>query len=95
MIVNNLFIRSKERNNENIEKTRVILLSMKGKIETLLDLKVEIDISKGDYDLMLITKYNSINDLNAYLSHPVHMEVAKYIVNILDNQVSLRYESLD
>lgn len=95
MIVNNLFIRLKERNNENIEKTRVILLSMKGKIETLLDLKVEIDISKGDYDLMLITKYNSINDLNAYLSHPVHMEVAKYIVNILDNQVSLRYESLD
>ncbi|AJA46448.1 hypothetical protein CPAST_c03480 [Clostridium pasteurianum DSM 525 = ATCC 6013] len=95
MIVNNLFIRLKERNNENIEKTRVILLSMKGKIETLLDLKVEIDISKGDYDLMLITKYNSINDLNAYLSHPVHIEVAKYIVNILDNQVSLRYKSLD
>jgi len=95
MIVNNLFIRLKERNNENIEKTRVILLSMKGKIETLLDLKVEIDISKGDYDLMLITKYNSINDLNSYLSHPVHIEVAKYIVNILDNQVSLRYKSLD
>ncbi|AGK95511.1 Dabb family protein [Clostridium pasteurianum] len=95
MIINNLFIRLKERNNENIQKTRDVLLSMKGKIETLRDLKVEVDISQGDYDLMLITKYDSIDDLNTYLNHPVHVEVSKYIVSVLDKQVSFRYESLD
>ncbi len=33
MITNNLLIKLKERNNENIEKTKAALLSMQGKIE--------------------------------------------------------------
>jgi len=95
MITNNVLIRLKERNKENIEKARETLLNMKGKIETLHDLKVEVDIRQGDYDIMLITKYDSIEGLNAYLVHPIHLEVGKYIASVLESQSSLCYESLD
>jgi len=95
MITNNLFIKLKERSKNNIEETKNKLLSMKGGIETLCDLRVEIDIRKGSYDLMLITKYDSLEDLEAYLVHPIHMEVAKYIGSVLESQASLCYESID
>ena len=95
MITNNLFIKLKERSENNIEEAKNKLLSMKGSIETLRDLRVEVDIRKGSYDLMLITKYDSLEDLEAYLVHPIHMEVAKYIGNVLESQASLCYKSID
>jgi hypothetical protein len=90
-----LLIKLKEINKESIEKARDTLLSMKGKIETLRDLKVEVDIRNGSYDIMVITKYDSLEDLDAYLVHPVHLEVAKYIVRVVESQASLCYETLD
>jgi hypothetical protein len=58
MIVNNLLIKLKEGDNENIAKARDVLLSMKGKIDVLGDVQVEVDIRHGpsSYDIMLITK---------------------------------------
>ncbi|SPF49963.1 Stress responsive alpha-beta barrel domain-containing protein [Candidatus Desulfosporosinus infrequens] len=95
MIVNNLLLKLKERTNENIAKAEDVLLSMKGKIEVLRDLQVEVDIRHGgsSYDLMLITKFDSMEDLDAYLIHPVHVEVAKYIGSVLETGASVCYES--
>ncbi len=58
MITNNLLLKLKERNSENIAKTRDVLLSMQGKIEFLRDLKVELDIRHGEssYDIVLIAQ---------------------------------------
>lgn len=94
MIVNNLLITLKDRDAENIRKTQEALLSMKGKIETLIDIQAEINIrpSKTAYDLILITKFESLQGLDTYLTHPVHLEVAKYIVSVLDTQASVCYE---
>jgi len=94
MIINNVIIKLEERSNENIEKARNLLLSMKGKIEILRDIKVEVDIRQGEYDILLITKFDSMEDLNSYLIHPVHLEVGKYIASVLKTQVSLCYKSL-
>lgn len=95
MIINNVLLRLNEGNNENIEKVRDFLLSMRGKIEFLLDIKVEVDIRQGEYDIMFITKFNSMEDFNNYLVHPIHLEVGKYIASVLKAQASLCYESLD
>jgi hypothetical protein len=67
---------------------------MKGKIEVLLDLQVEVNIRKGQstYDIMLITKFASLEDIEKYLVHPAHLEVAKYIGGVLDTQASICYE---
>ena len=95
MIVNNLLIKLKERDNENIAKARDVLLSMKGKIDVLRDLQVEVDIRHGSssYDIMLITKFETMKDLDSYLIHPLHIEVSRYISTVLESGASLCYES--
>ncbi|MDF2633690.1 MAG: Stress responsive alpha-beta barrel protein [Pelosinus sp.] len=94
MITNNLLIKLKVRSNENIAKTRDVLLSMQGKIEPLRDLQVEVNIRPGEssYDIILITRFASLQDLEAYLVHPVHVEVSKYIVDVLDTGAVVCYE---
>ena len=93
MVTNNLLIKLKERNNENAEKARSMLLSMKGKIDVLRDLQVEMDIRHGEssYDILLITRFSSMEDMEAYLVHPVHVEVSKYIAGVLESGASVCY----
>ncbi len=95
MIINNLLLKLKERNSENIIKTKDVLLSMRGKIECLRDLKVEVDIRHGEasYDMILITQFDSMEDFDSYLIHPVHMEVSKYIISVLETGAAVCYES--
>ncbi len=95
MITNNMLLKLKDRSSENIEKTRNVLLSMRGKIEFLHDLKVEVNIRQGAsaYDILQIAQYASMEDLNAYLVHPVHVEVAKYIAGVLESSAVVCYES--
>ncbi len=94
MIINNLLIKLKERNKENVEKATDALLSIKGKIDVLSDLQVEADIRHGEssYDILLITHFSSMEDLEAYLIHPVHVEVSKYIASVLESAAAVCYE---
>lgn len=95
MITNNLLIKLKERNIENIMKTREVLLGMQGKIEVLRDIKVELDIRYGEssYDMILITQFDSMEDFDTYIAHPIHVEVSKYIAGVLDTGAAICYES--
>ncbi len=95
MITNNLLLKLKDRDSENIAKTRDVLLSMKGKIEYLRSITVEMDIRHEamSYDLILITQFASMEDLNSYLVHPVHVEVGKYIAGVLETGAAVCYES--
>jgi hypothetical protein len=95
MITNNQLLRLKDRSSENIAKAREVLLSMQGKIEFLRDLKVKMNIRDGasSYDLLMIAQYNTIEDLEAYIVHPVHVEIAKYIASVLETSAVVCYES--
>ena len=95
MIVNNLMLRLNDRNPDKIKQTLDILLSMRGKIEFLRDLKAEVNIRQGqtNYDLILITEFKTLGDMDKYLSHPVHLDVARFIAGVLDTQASVCYEA--
>ncbi|NUU62498.1 Dabb family protein [Paenibacillus agri] len=95
MITNNMMIRLKDRSPENIAKAKEVLLSMRGQIETLRDLRVEINIrhERSSYDLMFVTQYDSMSDLDAYMAHPLHVEVTQYIGSVIDTGASVCYES--
>ena len=94
MIVNNLLLKLKNKDTDTIKKTQEVLLSLKGKIEVLLDIQVEINIRPGqsNYDIILITKFASLEDLDKYLVHPKHLEVAEFIGSVLDTQASVCYK---
>jgi hypothetical protein len=94
MIINNLLLKLKNRDADTIKQTQEVLLSMKGKIEALQDIQAEVNIRSGqsNYDIILITTFASMEDLDKYLAHPAHLEVAKFIGSVLDTQASVCYE---
>ena len=96
MLVNNLTMRLKNRSAEEVEKARNLLLSLEGKVPGLLGISVEIDArgpDRASFDLMLITKFASLDDYAAYLDHPAHVEVSGQITPLVENGASLLYET--
>ncbi len=93
MITNVLLLKLKDR--ENIASAKDKLLGMNGKIEFLRGLRVEVDVRYGasSYDIAMIADYDSMEDLNAYLVHPVHVKVGKYIGSVIESQAAVCYES--
>ncbi len=95
MITHIVFFKLKDHSPLNVEKARDVLLSMKGRIPQLKYLEVGVDVlhSECSYDIALVTKFNSLEDLKAYQAHPVHVEVAKYITSVRESAVAVDYQS--
>lgn len=95
MITHIVFFKLKDRSKENVEKLKDVLMGMDGKIPFLRHLEVGIDIihSERSYDLALVNKFDSIEDLKSYQIHPVHQEVVKYINSVKDSVIAVDYES--
>lgn len=91
MIVNHLLLKLKDRSPKQIRQVQTVLLSLSGKIDVLLDIEAEVNIRPGPsaYDLILITKFASLKDMDEYLMHPAHQEVAKWIGTVLETQASV------
>ncbi|MFA4957316.1 MAG: Dabb family protein [Candidatus Methanoperedens sp.] len=95
MITHVVFFKLKDACQKSVEKARDVLLGMKGKIPLLRHLEVGMDVlhSERSYDIVLITRFDSMDDLKAYQIHPVHLEVAKYINSVKEASIAVDYES--
>ena len=96
MITHIVFFKLSKPTPENIAGTRDKLLSMSGKIPELRHLEVGIDVirSERSYDLALITRFDSLTDLQAYQVHPWHAgEVLPHVKSVSSSIVVVDYES--
>jgi len=95
MITHVVLFKLIDRSSMSIEKARDILLGLKGKISQLRYLELGTDVlhSERSYDIALITKFDSMEDLQAYQVHPVHLEVAKYIMSAKESTIAVDFES--
>ncbi len=95
MITHTVLFKLKDRSPENIEKAKNVLSGMKGKIPQLRHLEVGVDVlhTERSYDIALVTKFDSLEGLAAYQSHPVHVEVAKFIMSAKESAIAVDYES--
>jgi len=81
---------------ENLATTRDKLLSMQGKIAQLRHLEAGIDLirSERSYDIALLTKFDSLSDLQEYQIHPYHAgEVIPHMKSVCSSIVAADYES--
>jgi len=81
---------------ETLEATRNKLLSMDGKIDLLRHLEVGIDLirSERSYDIALTTKFDSLEDLQAYQVHTYHAgEVVPHMKSVCSSIVAVDYKS--
>lgn len=94
MITHIVLFKLKERTPEGVEKAREILLSMEGKVEQLRYLEVGVDLihSERSADIALVTKFDSLEELQAYQVHPYHAnEVAAYMKSVSASVVTADY----
>jgi len=96
MITHIVLFKLKERTPEGVEKARDLLLSMEGKIDLLRYLEVGVDLihSERSADVALVTRFDSMDDLQAYQVHPYHAnEVAAYMRSVSSSVVAADYET--
>jgi len=95
MITHIVFFKLKDRSAESVERTAQVLRDMEGKIEVLRSIEVGVDVLHSDrsYDIALITKFDSMEDLDTYQVHPVHKKVIEHMMQVREASVAVDFES--
>lgn len=95
MITHIVLFKLKDESAESIEKAKNTLMDMDGKIPELKDIEVGINITHADrsYNLALVTKFDSLESLEAYQINPIHVGVSKYMVSVSTSIVAVDFES--
>jgi len=96
MITHIVFFKLSEPTADALASARNKLLSMQGKIPQLRHLEAGIDVirSERSYDIALVTRFDSLDDLQAYQVHPYHAgEVIPLMKSICSSVVAVDYES--
>ncbi|MFR1708982.1 MAG: Dabb family protein [Clostridium sp.] len=75
MFTHVVLFKLKENTEDNVTFAANTLKAMEGKIAQLKGLEVGIDElnTERSFDVCLITRFNSINDMNDYQVHPYHV----------------------
>ncbi len=95
MITHIVLFKLKDPSPENLKKTCEVLWGMKGKIPFMRSIEVGVDMvhSPRSYDLALVARFDSLEDLQAYQAHPVHLEVLNYMATVREAAVAVDYGS--
>lgn len=96
MITHIVFFKLAEPTPDALAQVRDKLLSMQGKIPQLRHLEAGIDVirSERSHDVALVTRFDSLDDLQAYQVHPYHAgEVVPLMKSLCSSVVAVDYES--
>lgn len=80
-IENALYLKEKLENLQNIIPELL-------KIEVLLNMP---DVSEDNYDLMLITEFENLEDLSIYAKHPEHLEITSFMSKVRTDRAAIDY----
>jgi hypothetical protein len=74
---------------------RTALAGLKGRIPQLRHLEIGVNIvhTERSYDLALVARFDSLEDLQSYQNHPFHVEVVKYLQGNRQSTVTVDYET--
>ena len=82
MLTHIVFFKLKKRDKKSVEEAKNTLLSMQNKISLFKSFQVGEDVvhSARAYDLALLTTFDSLEDMQAYQVHPVHVNEVKAVM---------------
>lgn len=68
--------------NKNVLKERI--MSMQGKLDFVKHLEVGLNFSTEEraFDVVLISDFETKEDLQTYATHPIHVEVVNFIKSL-------------
>ncbi len=79
---------------ENMAIVRERLLALPAVISEIRFMEVGRDVSRTEmsYDMMLISRFDSLETLHTYKVHPAHVAVASYVAKVTTARVVLDAE---
>ena len=71
-----------------------MLEALPEKIDIIREMKVEINVNpkKTMYDAILLSAFDSIEDVERYRVHPEHKKISEFVSLIRENRASVDYE---
>lgn len=77
----------------NISRLKDELYHLKKEIIHIKALNVGINLNpENEYDIVLESEFDNINDLLLYQNHPAHLRLVKYLKTISDLKAAVDYE---
>lgn len=95
MVTHIVFFKLSNPTNEAVATVHNKLLSMEGKIPQLRHLEAGIDVirSERSFDVALVTRFDSLDDLQTYQVHPYHAgEVVPLMKSLCSSIAAVDYE---
>jgi hypothetical protein len=94
MITHVVFFKLPEEHKDKVQELRQTLAGLDGKIPELKSIEVGVDVlhSARSYDVALITRFDSMADLDAYQIHPEHQKVIQYIQSVQAASAAVDFE---
>jgi len=96
MLTHIVLFKLQEPSSENLAVTRAKLLGMVSEIPQLRHLEVGIDVVRSvrSHDIALVTKFDSLEDMEAYQIHPYHADVViPHMKSVCSSIVAVDYEN--
>lgn len=93
MVKHIVMYKLKEPTEQNAVALQQKFLSMKGKIEVLKDIQSGVDVLRSDrsFDVVLICQFDSMEDMEIYRTHEVHLPVMEYVKSVVQISKSVDY----
>jgi hypothetical protein len=96
MVTHVVLMKFKNENKQsNMERAKALLEDMLGKVPSLRALEVGLNgvPSERAFDLALITRFDDFAGLSAYAVDPVHVEVKRFLGEVLETSYVVDFES--
>jgi len=79
---------------ENMEWIREHLYALLPVIPEIKRMEIGFDITGSDMsmDLMLLTEFDTVEDMKRYAEHPEHLKVSAYVRKVIETRVVLDCE---
>jgi hypothetical protein len=94
MVKHIVFLKLKDNSEENKRNLQSKILSMKGKIDYLVNIEAGVNFSEEEraYDVVLLSDFNSKEDLAKYATDPIHLRVIDFIKSLQATTKVVDYE---
>lgn len=94
MITHIVLMKLKDKSAEVTGKIRDSLMALPAQIPEIKHYEVGVNIveSARSYDIGLVSRFETLADLDIYSKHPAHVEALQYIRSVLESAVAVDYE---
>lgn len=79
---------------ENLEKVKSMLDALPAKIDQINSFEMGMNVKESDaaYDAVLVSTFNSLEELEEYRVHPEHVKVSQYVSKVRTNRAVVDFE---